>query len=109
MAEETGAVPIQVMKFDIQGGELNALRGAAGLLKKSVALVYTEILFNPLYEGGALFSEIDLCLRNSGFVLYDIYKPRHHRDGKLLWANAIFIHPTDFTLKAGLASAFPEI
>lgn len=91
-AERNGSLQIQLMKFDIQGGELKAFEGADRILRDSVLAVYTEILFNPLYEGGAIYSEIDLCLRKRGFVLYDLYKPRYSREKKLLWANALFIH-----------------
>jgi len=91
-AKSCGDIPVQLMKFDIQGGELQALRGAGETLKNSTLLVYTEILFNPLYEGGSIYSEIDLLLRDSGFILYDIYKPRYSENGVLLWGNAIFIN-----------------
>jgi len=89
---EQGNPGIEVMKFDIQGGELAALRGAHKTLRESTLLVYTEILFNPLYEGGAVYSEIDLCLREAGFVLYNIYKPKTDDNGMLMWSNAIFVH-----------------
>jgi len=89
---EQGNPGIEVMKFDIQGGELAALRGAHNTLRESTLLVYTEILFNPLYEGGAVYSEIDLCLREAGFVLYNIYKPKTDNNGMLMWSNAIFVH-----------------
>lgn len=91
-ARRKGAVEVQLMKFDIQGGELKALEGADRMLRETVLAVYTEILLNPLYEGGALYSEIDLCLRKRGLVLYDLYKPRYSREKKLLWANALFVH-----------------
>lgn len=83
---------IQLMKFDIQGGELSAFHGAANTLSSSTLLVYTEILFNPLYDEGAIYSQIDLCLREYGFVLYDIFKPKYGSNGLLMWANAIFAH-----------------
>lgn len=92
-AKNNGNIPVQLMKFDIQGGELQAMRGATSTLKESTLMVYTEILFNPLYEGGAIYSEIDLLLRECGFILYDIYKPRYSDNGVLLWGNAIFINP----------------
>ena len=44
------------------------------------------------YEGGALYSEIDLFLRQNGFGLYDMYKPIHGPNGLLMWANAIFVN-----------------
>lgn len=83
---------IQVMKLDIQGGELRAFHGAVGMLRNSVLLVYTEVLFNPLYEDGALYSQIDLCLRDHGFVLHDLFKPKSNRKGTLLWGNAMYVH-----------------
>jgi FkbM family methyltransferase len=90
--ENHGSPAIQLMKFDIQGGELRALRGAACVLQNSTLLVYTEILFNPLYKNGSIFCEIDLFLREYGFVLYDIYKPKYDPKGLLLWGNAIYLH-----------------
>lgn len=91
--ERNGDVPIEFMKFDIQGYELTALRGATRTLKKSTLIVYSEIWFNGAYEKGVLFSELDLFLREQGFSVYDIYKPRYNRTGgQVIWANAIFIH-----------------
>jgi FkbM family methyltransferase len=84
---------IQLMKFDIQSGELQALQGAVRVLQNTTALVYTEIWFNPLYKDGALFSEIDLFLRKNDFVMYDIFKPKYDPTGLLLWGNAIYLHP----------------
>lgn len=82
---------IQVMKFDIQAGELKALQGAVNTLNTSTLLVYSEVFFNPMYIGGALFGEIDAFLRNHGFFLHDIYKPKYDVDGVLSYANAIFV------------------
>jgi FkbM family methyltransferase len=91
-ADRSGVNSVELMKFDIQGAELKALRGARRMLTSSTLAVYTELLFNPLYEGGALYSEVDLFLRDVGFVLFDLYKPRYDKQGKLLWANALFVH-----------------
>jgi len=96
---QQGLGGIDVMKFDIQGGELNALQGASNTLTNSTLLIYTEVLFNPLYEGGAVFGDIDACLREHGFQLYNLYKPKVDDDGMLLWANAIFIHKDRVKLK----------
>lgn len=97
-AKRNGELAIQLMKFDIQGSELQALRGASRVLKTSTLLVYTEILFNPLYEGGAVFSEIDLCLREYGFVLHDIFKPKYNPSGLLMWGNAIYLNAERLSL-----------
>jgi len=91
-AKRNGDPAIELIKSDIQGAELKAFRGAVDTLQRSTLLVYTEISFNTLYEGGALYSEIDLFLRETGFGLYDIYKPKYGPNGLVMWANAIFVH-----------------
>ena len=87
------------MKFDIQGGEVNALKGATTMLQTSTMLVYVEVLFNPLYEGGAIFSDLDAQLRTVDFLLYNIYKPKVDKNGQLLYANAIYIHANRLSLR----------
>lgn len=89
---ENGNPSIEILKFDIQGNELKALKGASRTLSESVAMVYTEVCFNPMYEEGAVFSQIDLLLREYGFELYDFYGPKYGPNARLLWANAIFIN-----------------
>lgn len=91
-AQRNGDPAIQLMKFDIQAAELRALRGAVRVLRSSTLLVYTEIWFNPAYEEGAIYSEIDLFLRECGFALYDIFKPKYGPNGSLMWGNAIFLN-----------------
>ena len=89
---ENGNPSIELIKFDIQGNELKALKGADRTLKGSVLLIYTEVCFQPLYDDGALFGQIDMFLREYGFELHDLYGPKYNSDGMLLWANAIFVH-----------------
>ena len=91
-AQRNGDPAIELMKFDIQAAELRALRGAVRVLRSSTLLVYTEIWFNPAYEQGAIYSEVDLFLRECGFALHDIYKPKYSSSGSLMWGNAIFLN-----------------
>lgn len=90
--EQNGNPPFEIMKFDLQAAELKALKGAARTLTESTLVIYTEVFFNPLYEGGALFSQIDLLLREYGFSLFNIYKPKASKQGMLLWANAVYVN-----------------
>lgn len=53
--------------MDLQGAELSALQGAAGILSK-VRLIHTEIAFRPVYLGQPLFWTIDAFLKR-GFDL----------------------------------------
>lgn len=91
-AERNGDPAIQLMKFDIQAGELRALQGAVRVLQSSTLLVYTEIWFNPVYKDGAIYSELDLFFREYGFALYDMFKLKYNPNGLIMWGNAIFLN-----------------
>lgn len=91
-AKRNGDPAIQLMKFDIQGGELKVLHGATRVLQSSTLLVYTEIWFNEAYEGGTIYSDIDSFFREYDFVLYDIFKPKYNAKGLIMWGNAIFLN-----------------
>lgn len=83
---------IQILKMDIQGGEVMALEGATGKLSQgSISLIYTEILFVPFYEGQALFYEVCNFLSGYGYRLYNMYQFHYARNGQVIWGDAIFI------------------
>ncbi len=70
-----GDVEFQVVKFDIQGSELKAIRGAEALLSRSammVAILETSII--PYNEGDDFPTKmaIQLEMERLGFVLVDI-------------------------------------
>lgn len=71
-AQRNPGVPISALKIDVQGLELSVLKGARGLLASSVLAVLSEAQLSPIYEGGASFAEIDLFLREQGFVLHQV-------------------------------------
>ena len=100
IAETAG---IDMVKIDIQGGELMALSHAKKRLK-STLVIQTEVEFMPMYEGQPLFSDVDIFLRKHGFMLHRFY-PTVSRVmaplvvdnniyaelSQLFWADAIFI------------------
>jgi FkbM family methyltransferase len=57
-----------LLKLDVQGFELEALRGA-GQVMASVDTVLTECSFVPFYEGQALFEDVQEFLHQHGFHL----------------------------------------
>ena len=59
------------LKLDVQGAELDILRGAEKLLERVVA-ISTEVEFVPLYKGQPLFAEVDTYLRSRGFLIHSI-------------------------------------
>lgn len=83
---------VDILKFDIQGGELNALRGAISLLESErVSLIYTEIMFIAHYEGAPLFHQIWSFLAEFGYSLFDIYDLHRAKNGQIRYGDAIFV------------------
>jgi FkbM family methyltransferase len=84
---------IDILKMDVQGAELLALKGAAGLLKKgAIKIIFTEVSFVKYYEGGVLFNTLYEKLSSLGFVLYDLYDMLYASNGQIRRADALFIN-----------------
>jgi len=104
---------VDFLKLDIQGGELDALRGGQRLLRRAV-VVQTEVEFVPLYEDQPLFAEVDQELRRQGFVFHQfgglsgaMFKPFAAQPAagtptQVLWTDAVYVR--DFTRLADLDS-----
>jgi FkbM family methyltransferase len=95
------------LKIDVQGGELDVLAGAQGLLKKAI-VVHCEVEFGPVYKDQPLFADIDCFLRSEGFELIDLVNAGYNRykalpgtaqtGSRLLWAEAIYFKsPSEMT------------
>ena len=83
---------IDILKMDIQGGELLALKGAERLLSSScIDLIYTEVEFVELYEGQPEIYDLTKYLADYGFVLYGLYDLHAGKNGRLFWGDAIFV------------------
>jgi FkbM family methyltransferase len=81
---------IDILKMDIQGGEFDALKGAAGLLERqSIGLIYSETYFVEQYESQPLFHDISKLLFGYRYALQDIYNPIYGK-GSIAWADVIF-------------------
>ncbi|MCC6303511.1 MAG: FkbM family methyltransferase [Gammaproteobacteria bacterium] len=61
------------LKLDIQGAELDAINGGQALLQ-NVMVVHTEVEFIPMYQGQPLFGDVDVKLRELGFLLHKFDK-----------------------------------
>jgi hypothetical protein len=67
--QTSGHGPIDAMKMDVQGAELDILKGASTALE-SVRMLVAEVHLNKMYDGAALFGEVDGFLREHGFELW---------------------------------------
>jgi len=89
---------IDLLKLDIQGGELLALKGAVNMLQKGgINLIYSEVNFGDLYEGQAMFQDIAAYLNDFGYRTYGLYNFYNPNDGPLGWGDAIFFRPSKDT------------
>lgn len=68
---------IDYIKLDTQGTELEILKGGINALK-NVRSIEIEVEFNPIYLGQPIFSDVDLFLRNEGFVLWKLTNQVHY-------------------------------
>lgn len=88
---------LDILKMDIQGGELMALRGAEGMLARgAIRLIALEVLFQPLYRRQPTFWDLQRHLQRFGYEFQGLYDAKHHEANPavLRWADAIFVSPS---------------
>ncbi len=78
-----------MLKLDVQGYELEALRGCEDLLD-SFSQVYVECSFVPLYTGQALADEVIAWLRERGFRLVGVYHLSYDKQGHAVQGDFLF-------------------
>lgn len=82
-----------MVKLDVQGFELSALRGLTQTLARA-DYVYAEISFVELYQGQPLADEIIAWLRENHFRLAGIYNLTLSPEGISVQADALFSRTT---------------
>jgi FkbM family methyltransferase len=86
LGRERPDVPIDmldVLFMDVQGAELEVLKGASRMLQRAKA-VWSEVSYDQ-YVDGASLEDVQGFLRGFGFRLHDV------RLGRLGWGNALFL------------------
>lgn len=83
-----------LLKIDIQGFELEALKGAVNTLKK-ISAIDVEVSTVSMYEGDCDWLELSNFLASNGFQLYDIdpWFHDHTNKNELLQADFRFVRP----------------
>jgi hypothetical protein len=95
-----------ILKFDIQGGELMAMHGAQALLQSGqVALIYTEAFFIPHYEGAPLFYEVWSFLAGFGYSPFGMYKIHRATNGQIRYGDVLFVSES---MRKDVINKFPE-
>ncbi len=108
--------PIDFIKLDVEGAELEVLKGAKRTLEKSVFGLSVEVVFLPVHENQATFRDIDSFLQPLGFVLYDLTLnrktrkalspylfsqiPRSSERGQLIWGQAVYLRDAACEIKS---------
>jgi FkbM family methyltransferase len=88
-----GIINIDILKLDIQGGELMALQGVKDKLsKQAVGGIFCEVEFRQLYENQPLFWDITAYLMSYGYHFLNIVSPKVSEMGVLSWADAIYVN-----------------
>lgn len=84
--------PPDLIKLDVQGYEIEALKGAEECLR-SAELILVEVSYRRVYERGPLAHEVIAHLGSRGFRIYDIctYSVRPY-DGEVAQSDLVFAH-----------------
>ncbi len=91
IVESTGIEAPYFLKLDVQGYELEVLKGARNTLSHvSAALVEVNLI--DIHKGAPLLDELILFMRDRGFVTYDICSFTRRPLDQALWqADFIFV------------------
>jgi FkbM family methyltransferase len=82
---------VNIIKIDVQGYELEVLKGGPHTLSKTL-MVVVEMQNHELYTGAPKYFELDEHLRRLGFEVYDII-PSIREDHKIFEWDGIYVNP----------------
>jgi FkbM family methyltransferase len=85
-------VPVDILKMDVQGYEMEVLKGCGGVLK-NIKLIVLEINNHDGFKNAPTYFEIDEFMRDNNFELYDLL-PNYREAGKLMDWDAIYVNKT---------------
>jgi len=79
-----------LVKLDVQGYELEVMRGASATLKTARA-VLLEASFLPINDGCPLIVDVLTFMRDAGFQLFDLFSVTRRRDDILWQSDLLFV------------------
>jgi FkbM family methyltransferase len=86
---EHGIARIDLLKLDVQGFELEVLKGAEPVLGR-IDFIYCEAQFRELYRGAPLAGDLFSWLRARGFTLLRMAQFRADDEGRLMECDMLF-------------------
>jgi FkbM family methyltransferase len=92
---------MKYLKIDVQGAELDVILGAPAAMSTTV-VAHVEVQFVPLYEGVPLHGDVDVAMRNLGFLMHSMTPPgcgtfaplvrkQGVRGGQWMWADVLYV------------------
>jgi len=90
LLKKTGAPPVDFLKLDVQGYELEVLKGGAQALGQA-EVVLLEVSLMPVNAGAPPFEAFITFLDQAGFRLFDLCGEGRRRDGVLWQMDLMFL------------------
>lgn len=101
-------LPVDFLKMDAEGAELEIMKGAEGTIQSSVLGLCLEVMFQPWRKGAPTFDCVHQFCVEQGFRLYDLATYRHVRRnfslkthqnyssgispfGQVIWGEALYL------------------
>jgi FkbM family methyltransferase len=101
--ESTRSPKVDFLKLDVQGYELEILRGGTRALKEADA-VLLEASLVPINRGCPLIADVMAFMSGAGFNLFDFCSQTRRRDGVLWQTDLLFLRSnTSFSPPAALS------
>lgn len=89
VAAQHGMQPVSLLKLDVQGFEIEVLKGAERTLA-SVPWVLLEVSLTAYNEGSPLIDEVLTWMRARGFGVDEVFDLSRDRAGRLVQADILF-------------------
>ncbi len=90
--KEKSIKKIDILKIDVQGSELDVIKGSKETLNKGIIkYILLEIIFVRVYENQPKLSEIYSILGSYNYKLNAIVDSSYSKEGELLQADFIFV------------------
>jgi FkbM family methyltransferase len=83
---------IDILKMDVQGGELRILQGAGEMIASGrVGMLFSELGFIKIYSNQPLEHDITAYLEKYGYALFSMFSFSYLGDGQMSYCDGIYV------------------